>query len=552
MVEHTWFNIVMKYLNPRYEFIGRKTIRKECLKVFESERDSLMKVLKGVETIALTTDLWTSNQTLSYMCLVAHFIDKNWNMQVRVLNFVELDPPHSGNVIAQAVFECVAAWNIEEKIISITLDNASNNDKAIRNLKAKFTARGSYWFVAKYFHVRCCAHIINLVVTDGTATISHLTTNVRETVKYIKKSNSRLHKFVEICRELAITIGESLKLDVTTRWNSTFNMLRTAIEYRDALDSYADRDANYTWKPSNDEWFLFNTITPILARLAEVSTAFSGSKYPTSNIFYPHIVNVKISLREACGSTNPNLKEMGDAMMDKFNKYWDEPNNVMVIATILDPRYKLRYINWCFKKIYEHEKAIDEYKLVEEELGKLYDTYDMHHRHEKADSYRASLSSSTIMDTSSSLPSSASEFTSFLSASSLETSKNELGKYLDEENESLRNKNFDVLLWWKLNAHRYPVISKMAKNFLTIPATSVSSDSTFSAGGRVLDDYRSSLNPAMVEALVCASSWIKGSQNDTKVSMNVVCHMCYSWLCICFCRSSLLMFLCSCNFLSIL
>ena len=254
---------------------------------------------------------------------------------------------------------------------------------------------------------------------------------------------------------------------------------------------------------------------------------------------------MKIALRDACGSTDPNLKVMGEAMMDKFNKYWDEPNNVMVIATILDPRYKLRYINWCFKKIYDHEKAMDEYKLVEEELGKLYDTYDMHHRHEKADSYRAN-TSSTIDDTSSSLPSSASEFTSFLSASSLETSKNELGKYLDEENESLLNKSFDVLLWWKLNAHRYPVIAKMANNFLSIPATSVSSESTFSTGGRVLDDYRSSLKPAMVEALVCASSWIKGSQNDVKVSMNVVCAIIFYYL------SYLLPFLCSCTFLSLL
>ena len=157
---------------------------------------------------------------------------------------VELDPPHSGNVIAQAVFECVAAWKIEDKVISITLDNASNNDGAIRNLKAKFAARGSPCFVPKYFHVRCCAHIINLVVTDGTAAISHLTANVRETVKYIKKSNSRLHKFVEICHSLAMTIGGGLKLDVTTRWNSTFHMLKTAIAYKDALDTYSDIDAN--------------------------------------------------------------------------------------------------------------------------------------------------------------------------------------------------------------------------------------------------------------------------------------------------------------------
>ncbi|VAI87898.1 unnamed protein product [Triticum turgidum subsp. durum] len=54
----------------------------------------------------------------------------------------------------------------------------------------------------------------------------------------------------------------------------------------------------------------------------------------------------------------------------------------------------------------------------------------------------------------------------------------------------------------------------MAKKFLTIPATSVSSESTLSTGGRVLDDYRSSLLPSMVEALIYASSFIKGSKGN--------------------------------------
>ena len=60
----------------------------------------------------------------------------------------------------------------------------------------------------------------------------------------------------------------------------------------------------------------------------------------------------------------------------------------------------------------------------------------------------------------------------------------------------------------------------MAKRFLTIPASSVSSESTFSTGGRVLDDYRSSLKPTMVEALVCGASYIKGAHSDLNV---VVC-----------------------------
>jgi hypothetical protein len=80
---------------------------------------------------------------------------------------------------------------------------------------------------------------------------------------------------------------------------------------------------------------------------------------------------------------------------------------------------------------------------------------------------------------------------------------------------SLSNKEFDLLNWWKVNLHRFPVVSRMAKKFLTIPATSVSSESTFSIGGRTLDDYRSSLSPSMVEALICSSSWIRGAPDGS-------------------------------------
>lgn len=55
----------------------------------------------------------------------------------------------------------------------------------------------------------------------------------------------------------------------------------------------------------------------------------------------------------------------------------------------------------------------------------------------------------------------------------------------------------------------------MAKKFLTVPATSVSFESTFSTGGRTLDDYCSSLSPSTVEALICSSSWIRGSHDGS-------------------------------------
>jgi hypothetical protein len=104
----------------------------------------------------------------------------------------------------------------------------------------------------------------------------------------------------------------------------------------DALKTYAKSDRNYRWQPRDDEWKLFELIKPMLYSLSQVTMAFSASLYPTANIFYPHIVSIKISLVEAMKHKNALYKKMGDAMMDKFNKYWEEKNNVMVLATILD------------------------------------------------------------------------------------------------------------------------------------------------------------------------------------------------------------------------
>jgi hypothetical protein len=93
--------------------------------------------------------------------------------------------------------------------------------------------------------------------------------------------------------------------------------------------------------------------------------------------------------------------------------------------------------------------------------------------------------------------------------------KNELEKYLDEPNFD-DDGNFDVLLWWKENFLNYPVLSKMARDVFATPVSTVAPESAFSTGGRILDSFRSCLNPEMAEALICAQNWLMASLNQLK------------------------------------
>lgn len=85
---------------------------------------------------------------------------------------------------------------------------------------------------------------------------------------------------------------------------------------------------------------------------------------------------------------------------------------------------------------------------------------------------------------------------------------NELDRYLEEELFP-RKEDFDILQWWSLHSSKYPVLSRLARDILAVPASVVPSESAFSTGQRVVSDYRSRLDSTTVEALICLQDWYK-------------------------------------------
>lgn len=95
---------------------------------------------------------------------------------------------------------------------------------------------------------------------------------------------------------------------------------------------------------------------------------------------------------------------------------------------------------------------------------------------------------------------------SFITAPKKRSLDGELNAFLYEPREP---GNRDPLVYWNENSKKYPLLSKLARIFLSVPACSTPSKRAFSAGGRVLTKRCHSLKSDTFEALVCLKSWNK-------------------------------------------
>nr|GEX10175.1 hypothetical protein [Tanacetum cinerariifolium] len=119
--------------------------------------------------VNLPKDVWSAPHGVpgSYICVTAHWIEPDtWQMMKRVIAFEDFLVSYTGSALARTLRKTFVNLNLENKIMSITLDNASNNTFAIGKLKLKYEPPMD----GRFYHSRCVAHIVNLYVKYGNPT----------------------------------------------------------------------------------------------------------------------------------------------------------------------------------------------------------------------------------------------------------------------------------------------------------------------------------------------------------------------------------------------
>ncbi|KAL0539982.1 hypothetical protein IC582_024204 [Cucumis melo] len=509
--------------HTRFVVPSRFTVARDVLKLYVNEKNRLRDMfVKNKYRVSLTTDCWTSGQNINYMVLTTHFIDSDWKLHKRILSFSPIEN-HKGDTIGKTIEKNLKDWGIE-RVMTLTVDNESSNDTTVAYLLKRFNK--GLLFGGEFLHVRCCAHILNLIVTDPFKEHNDYIDRIRYAVRFIRSSPARFLKFKKCIELEKIACKSYVCLDVPTRWNSTYMMLEAAVKFEKAFDRLEDEDASYRhdMSPNKEDWTNARMLIQFLKVFYDVTLKISGSLYTTSNLVFHHITLVQNCIRLNAGSANALLVGMANNMKAKFKKYWgnNEKNNFLLyVAIVLDPRKKLRFVSFCLKIFFGPEVAESMGNVVEQCCRRLFHEYSTTRSGSRQGcSSTSTTSTQTVsgLDANIDFDSNENVGEHFVydtiveefeddSTTPFEQGSSEIDIYLLEANVRTEG-DFDILQWWKMNSDRFEVLGQMTRDILAIPVSTVASESAFSTGGRVVNSSRCSLAPKTVEALICTQNWL--------------------------------------------
>ncbi|POV97509.1 hypothetical protein PSTT_15007 [Puccinia striiformis] len=325
IVTHDSFWDLLGLLNPAIRngemTFGRKTIALEVHHLYGAHSEYLKKFFKSLKHVAFTLDAWTSPNTKAFMAITAHAISSTWQM-----------------------IDVVVAMPVVH--VSITADNASNNSTLASRVEQVSEGR----FIASYQLLGCMAHVINLAAKDGLGafglptdettaedeiTLDQMDHNTFTTrldgtginLRTRHHSNTWTYNPYTPSNEPKKNPKEEedsrmLIPDVKTRWNSTYLMLKRALELRVACDKFCRGSEARKYSLNPVEWEKVAQMSQFLEPLYHATLYLCRTGTPTLNITLPFYISlVKLLLDVRSQHDASQLLAPAHEMITKLKKY---------------------------------------------------------------------------------------------------------------------------------------------------------------------------------------------------------------------------------------
>ncbi|XP_039519490.1 E3 SUMO-protein ligase ZBED1-like [Pimephales promelas] len=340
-------------------------------------------------------------------------------------------------------------------------------------------------------HLPCTAHCVQRTVTVSLhdCGLDGILAKCRKIVGHFKHSPSNAQEL----GEQQVALGqkqEPLVQDVPTRWNSTLEMVRRILRNRLPLSTTLSQQNSKIAMLTSQELAKLEKVEELLEPCRNVTELLGGEQYISCSVVLPAFCHL-FRVMEPSDDDPVYVVRFKKVFTTDLAKRKESTNlKWLKIATALDPRFKdLK----CLPKDERHEVWTSISSLVKEER----------------------LAQQPSTETTGKQPTKKTRMSEFLLCSSDSDSDDEdsIDKCLKRyKSEPKINMDQCPLQWWSSREGAHVLMARIARKYLSTPATTVPCERLFSLSGHIVQKKRASLSPDNVNKLVCLSCWLNAKE----------------------------------------
>jgi len=451
------------------------------------------KVKDGLDGISFTTDIWTSANQLAFQSLTCHYIDTKFNLVWFLVRLESFPEYHTGEAIASKLDTLVGSLGLAPHTLTwCTTDGGAN---VISAISKSVKVNTGLW---------CVDHRIHLVVTKALSNVAawaDLASRLNKLVGHFNHSA----KATAILRKIAVEMKASrttLVQNVVTRWNSDLKQVNSIIDLYNCLVRMNETDSSLdNLMISREDLAYMRGVCSLLELFEVFSNLASSDKGPTLHHVVPQLSSIRRKLeltaeRRRVLFTN-EVDEVAKELLRHLDKRFPDGGTACLefaTAHFLDPRFKGIGLEPFGR--YDDTKAsvVEAMLLLVRGEGEPERTPSPPADDSLVDSADEEPLDSLLKARYGSNPTRP----SVLSRSVVETNC-EIDMYCQD---AVLPKDADILSFWRNQRKKYPILSRLARKFLSIPAASATSERVFSTAGNIVTPRRTSLGVDNIEMLV--------------------------------------------------
>lgn len=434
----------------------------------EETQKNIRGELEKVSICSIITDTCHKDHQYIFGVLV-YFLD-NFVPHVRPLCFRVLKKHPDSNYIKKKIEDINNEYKLHDKLYTINCDGGSDFNAACNQLNVK----------KKY----CFNHILNLAVqeflfSDG---VTGLFSKLRSICDFFKRTDVCLEDAEETQEEFVDENIHTPKTPPTyshVRWLSSMDLFAFTLFNVNKINNIFE-NINIRLRIQEGEKATLKKCTYFLAYLREIHCLFQDKKTSGFCTVMPLMLRIQSFISKELHNVDDNDYTSGlTQFRRKFREKYNFNYNTLCnhLAPMFDPRNRnLKYLNNLKSLGYDQKDVTEKQEFLREKLRIKFETNSST---QETEQHQEETSNPFLYDDDEDLE-----------------SFSEIDEYL-----SLANTRVNAFDWWRENCQRYPILSKLAKRYLTIPATSSFIESTWSVAKPIVDQ-KNNISDELLERLL--------------------------------------------------